>query len=652
MQKERTCAIGSLVLYKKKPAKVLKIDAKIHLDLNTTKTVQVRAKDIILLHLGPIQSLGALSSEVTPLEDLEEVCELLEETTDIEEFAELAYGEYTPKTAWAVYALLEDGLYISGTPWDISIVDPEVRESILKEREKKAQKQADWDAFVSRVRNGTIEPQDQERFFDVENLANGKSPKSRLLKELKIAEDQEHAHALLLKIHIWDEFNDPYPSRMMVSQDIEYPELSIPAEAEAETEAAEKEERIDLTHLAAYAIDDEGSTDPDDAISIDGNRLWIHVADVSSAVSPDSSADLAAREAGANLYLPTGVRTMLHPDASDLFALGLHKESPAFSFGLRLDEDGNITDTQVCLSKVKVTRLTYKEAQQQIGQGDLAQIAVFVERYRDKRRSAGAIELNIPEVKIRLIDGKVSVIPLVAHPSRELVSNSMIMAGEAAARFAIAHEIPFPYTVQMPPEGDIEKAIGIVAENTAGIVAENTAGIVAENTAGIVAKNTAGITEMFKLRRKFKPSALRLSPDVHSGLGVDAYSRVTSPLRRYLDLLAHQQLRAYLKKETLLTTDEILERASIAFEQAKQMQRIERASNKHWKLVYLLQNPQWQGTGIVYDIRKREILLFIEALSMEVSISAATGIELDDELRIQLDSVNLPYGQASFSVVK
>ena len=90
MQEERTCAAGSLVLYKKKPAKVVKIDAKIHLDLNSAKTVQVRAKDIILLHIGPIQSLGALSSEVAPVEDLDEVCELLEEVTDIEEFAELA----------------------------------------------------------------------------------------------------------------------------------------------------------------------------------------------------------------------------------------------------------------------------------------------------------------------------------------------------------------------------------------------------------------------------------------------------------------------------------------------------------------------------------------------------------------------------------
>ncbi len=610
MKEERSCLAGSLVLYKKKPAKVIKIDTKIHLDLNNAKTVQVRAKDILLLHLGPMQSLGELSSEMTPAEDLDEVCEMIEEMTDIEEFADLAYGEYTPQTAWAVYNLLEDGLYISGTPWAISMVDSQVRESILKEREEKAQKQAVWEAFVSRVKKGSIGPDDHERFFDVENLANGKSSKSRLLKELKISEDPEHAHALLLKLHIWDEFNDPYPSRMGLSQDIEYPEIST----------ADEDERVDLTHLAAYAIDDEGSTDPDDAISIDGDRLWVHVADVSSAVSSDSAPDLSAREAGANLYLPTGVRTMLHPDASSFFGLGLHEESPAISFGLILDANGNITDTQVCLSKVKVTRLTYKGAQQQIDQGDLAQIARHVERYRNRRMSSGAIELNIPEVKTRILDGKISITPLVAHPSRDLVGNSMIMAGEAAAKFAVEHEIPFPFTVQMPPDGEIE--------------------------------HVEGITEMFKLRRKFKPSALRVSPDVHSGLGVDAYSRVTSPLRRYLDLLAHQQLRGYLKKEPILDTDEILERASIAFEQAKQMQRIERASNKHWKLVYLLQNPKWQGNGIVYEIRKKEIFLFIQELALEVSIPFAHGIELDEELKLSLDSVNLPYGNASFSVMK
>ena len=607
-QEERICEPGALVLYKKKPAKVTAVDAKIHLQLENAKTVQVREKDITVLHPGKLNSLGELESLPEPEEDLAEVCEMLEETSDIAEFAELAYGEYTPVTAWAVCGLLEDGLFITGEPGSIIVVDPAKREAILAERREKAEKQAAWEAFIARVKARKLEEGDRTSFFDVENLAYGKSPVSRLLKELKISEDPEHAHEFLLKMGIWDEYIDPFPSRMGVSTDVSYPEIG----------EMEAEERIDLTHLAAYAIDDEGSKDPDDAVSIDGDRLWVHVADVSAAVTPGSEADLEAKELGSNLYLPNGVRTMLHPDAAEIFGMGLNETSPAFSFGIVLDGDGEITDTQVCLSTVKVTRLTYGEAQERMAEPELASIWEFVERYRKRRAASGAIELNIPEVKTRVDEeGIVSITPIVPHQSRELVGNAMIMAGEAAARFAVQHEIPFPFTVQMPPD--------------------------------VIPEPAGTITEMFKMRRKFRPSELRLSPDVHSGLGVHAYSRVTSPLRRYLDLLAHQQLRAYLQGSELLDEEMILERGSIAFEGAKQMQRVERESTRHWKLVYLLQNPGWTGTGVVFEIHKKDIFLFIEELAMEVSVPAINGVELDEELQLTLEHVNIPYRTASFS---
>lgn len=55
------------------------------------------------------------------------------------------------------------------------------------------------------------------------------------------------------------------------------------------------EPRLDLTHLPAFAIDDAGNQDPDDALSVDGDRIWVHVADVAALIQPDSPADLEAR---------------------------------------------------------------------------------------------------------------------------------------------------------------------------------------------------------------------------------------------------------------------------------------------------------------------------------------------------------------------
>ena len=91
---------------------------------------------------------------------------------------------------------------------------------------------------------------------------------------------------------------------------------------------------MDLTHLPAFAIDNAWTTDPDDALSLEGpNRLWVHVADVAALVLPDSPADLEARNRAASLYLPEMTVPMLPAEASERLALGIGDVSPALSFG-------------------------------------------------------------------------------------------------------------------------------------------------------------------------------------------------------------------------------------------------------------------------------------------------------------------------------
>ena len=46
--------------------------------------------------------------------------------------------------------------------------------------------------------------------------------------------------------------------------------------------------------------------------------------------------------------------------------------------------------------------------------------------------------------------------PLPRLESREMVTDAMLMAGEAAARFAVENRIPFPFTTQVPPDTQAE----------------------------------------------------------------------------------------------------------------------------------------------------------------------------------------------------
>ncbi len=47
------------------------------------------------------------------------------------------------------------------------------------------------------------------------------------------------------------------------------------------------------------------------------------------------------------------------------------------------------------------------------------------------------------------------------------------------------------------------------------------------------------------------PAKVAREAGPHSGLGIDAYVQVTSPLRRYNDCLVHRQLKAFAHRESV-----------------------------------------------------------------------------------------------------
>src|SRR5690554_3987956 len=104
---------GSLVLYKDGAALVRSAGKKkLEIKRDSGEVLSVRYKDVALLHPGPLQSLSRLEQ---PTGEVSVAWELLAgSSTTLAELAELAYGEYTPSTAWAAWQLVQDGLYFRG----------------------------------------------------------------------------------------------------------------------------------------------------------------------------------------------------------------------------------------------------------------------------------------------------------------------------------------------------------------------------------------------------------------------------------------------------------------------------------------------------------------------------------------------------------
>ena len=601
---------NSLVLYKNRPARVMHlVGKKVEIKLDDGSTVHVRPKDVEVLHPGPMESLAHLWPERGEIQTAWEL--LAGTTTTLAELAELAYGEFSPPTAWAAWELVADGLYFRGTPDEIVVRTPEEVTAELAAREAKAAEEQAWAAFLKRVRAGRVAPEDGDLLRDVEDLAYGRSDKSRVLRELDRTESPESAHALLLKLGHWDATVDPHPVRLNLPTTP--PDLALPDLPD--------EARLDLTHLLALAIDDAGNQEPDDALSLDGERLWVHVADVAALIPPGSPADLEARGRGATLFLPEGTVPMLPWAAIERLGLGLAEVSPALSFGLDLNADGEVTGVEIAPSWVRVTRLTYEQADAQLETEPLRSLDALLQQHRARREAAGAFSLDLPEVKIWVDDGRVVLKSILPLRSRDLVTEAMLAAGVAAARYARMHDLPLPFTTQDPPGSDERPQPGDMAG-------------------------------MFALRRTMRPSEYSSMPGAHASLGLDTYVQATSPLRRYLDLVVHQQLRAHLRGEAPLDAGAILERVGATSAVSGSVRYGERLARQHWTLVYLLQHPGWQGEGVLVERRDSRGLMLLPELDLDAWVSLRGDAPLNSRSVLALRDVNLPELRASFQVVE
>jgi exoribonuclease-2 len=592
-----------LVLYKTRPARVARVGKKLQIELEGGESLSVRPKDVVRLHPGPLHSLDELRPQTG---EVKTAWELLEgSTTTLAELAELAYGEFTPATAWAAWQLVDDGLLFRGTPRQVEACTAEEVARERAERQARAEQDRIKAAFMVRVRARQILPEDAPHLREVEDLALERVARSQLLRELGRAETPESAHALLLELGYWDHTVDPYPLRLglpTAPPDVDLPPLP-------------EEDRRDLAHLPAFAIDDEGNQDPDDALSLDGDCLWVHIADVAALVSPGSAADLEARARGATLYLPEGAATMLPLEASKSLGLGLAQVSPALSFALHLDAGGAVAGLEVVPSWVRVTRLTYEEAEARLDEEPLRSLHRLAQRHLARRDERGAISLELPEVRIKASGDDVSIRPILPLRSRELVTEAMLMAGEAVAHYATERDIPLPFTTQDPPDSE---------------------------------ERPSDLAGMYGLRRLFRPSQQSSVPGTHAGLGLDAYVQATSPLRRYLDLVVHQQLRAFIRGQDLLDAQEMLERIGATAAVAGTVRHAERLARKHWTLVYLEQRPGWRGEGILVDQRGRSGVVLIPELDLEARVHLRSDPPPNSEISLALRGVDLPALDAYF----
>jgi exoribonuclease-2 len=389
--------------------------------------------------------------------------------------------------------------------------------------------------------------------------------------------------------------------------------------------------------LFVITIDGPFTQDFDDAVSLemvgDERHLGIHIADVAEVVLPESILDKEARKRGTTLYLARRQIPMIPKELShDTLSLVQGCDRPAISLFARFDKSGKLLECRFVASVIKVhQKLTYEEVDKilaaenrtsDLNPGPVEKLAVMLpemyqlsRRLQQERMNKDALRLSLPELQVIFHDDLSFSLTQDDQdtPSRMIIAELMILYNFLAGRFCKDNQIPALYRTQAEPSERL-------SEDEAGY-----------------------IYYVFKQRRKLSPAYIETSAGSHSGLGLDTYVQVTSPIRRYFDLLVQRQIRSFLMGEVPVYDKKGLEELRIFVEPViKDCMVIKRNRIRYWTLKYLSQHRGETYNAVVIDELRRKYRIVLCDFFLIAEIARRDGVIMrpGEEFLVQVERVN------------
>jgi exoribonuclease II len=362
---------------------------------------------------------------------------------------------------------------------------------------------------------------------------------------------------------------------------------------------------LPLAECAAFSLDDIGTTEIDDAFSVtrvseDELRIGIHIAAPGLAFGPDSGLAAIARERLSTAYMPGRKFTMLPDDAVAGLSLDEGHERPAVSLYLNVGaKDFALRGRHTKLERVRVAanlRHTGHDALNaafEAGGAIPARLGLpFEEELHtlwllalalEKRRGKPSVNAGNLDYVFRVEDGRVAIEARKrGAPLDKLVSELMILANTSWG--------------EQLAEKDV---------------------------AGIYRVQSSG-----KVR-------LSVHAEMHEGLGVSSYSWMSSPLRRYVDLVNQWQLVASLRgqRPPFARNTEALLAALRAFEVTTAgYDEHQRVMEHYWCLRWLGQESVTAAVAVVL----RENLVRFEGLPLALRVPSLPELESGARVRLSL----------------
>ncbi|MBD3657291.1 MULTISPECIES: ribonuclease R family protein [Marinobacter] len=330
--------------------------------------------------------------------------------------------------------------------------------------------------------------------------------------------------------------------------------------------------REDLTEVPYVTIDSPGTQDMDDALFAEPNatgwKLSIAIADPTAVIEPGSAAEAEALSRATAIYFPGEPLPML-PDtlSTRLCSLMPDVDRLALVCNLQVNNDGSLGDYSFHRATIRSRgKLSYELVNNVIeGREDddvralpetvsnsLDQLHQVATALRKWRREHALLSNDRPEFRLRLDENKRirQIEPAVPNEAHRLVEECMVAANRCAADFLRQQE--HGLFIQHPGLRDDR------LDNIRALLEAHAPAL-----ASLDAASAAGFRELMKqaeqveaevplkaiLSRQLARAELSFSAAPHQGMGLEAYTTFTSPLRKFSDFYVHRLIKSRLWQE-------------------------------------------------------------------------------------------------------
>ena len=375
---------------------------------------------------------------------------------------------------------------------------------------------------------------------------------------------------------LFEKFEMPYEFPPAVMEEAEQLTGDVQEEVDAELD-----DREDLREMTTWTTDPIDAQDFDDAISVEEREdeyiLWVHIADVTHYVTPDTEMWDEARKRANTVYLPAHVVHMLPPVlAETVCSLVPHEDRLAHTVEMHLDKE-NLSYETIDIYKSVIrsdARLTYNQCEEILDEPDAA----------DEFLEDGGVDLAektelVWELADRMHEQRKEDGSLVLNPRRDR-AHTIIEECMLKANKAVTHELMWDrgveamYRVHPQPSPDewndalreIQELDGVSVPGDSWDDPRKAVNATLEE---------APARQLDKIQwavMKVMPRAKYMNDPFggHHALNFEIYGHFTSPIRRLSDLINHWIVHTNDVPEDLL---KLCDHASDRQKDAEQVER-------------------------------------------------------------------------------